>query len=134
MSLIADIIDQHRISKGQCLYVKPYMDARKITTFLKCINRDLEINLGISDVLLFFAEKSSGSKGIAVTEDHLVVSMGMAGIFNLISIESATISGIVNRKIILGLQGGQVISFVLTRGNKDARTLFEILAQYINQA
>ncbi len=134
MSLIADIIDQHSIRKGQCLYVKPFMDANKITTFLKCANRELEINLATHDVLLFFAEKSSGAKGIAITEDYLVICMGMVGIFSLNSLDSATISGMVNKKIILRLQGGQIISFVLTRGNKDARTLFEIIAQHIMQA
>ena len=134
MSLIADIIEQYSVSKSQCLYVKPYMEATRIITFLKCINRDLEISLGIGDVLLFFAEKSSGSRGIALTDDYLVVGMGLAGLFSLNSIESATISGIVNRKITLGLQGGQMISFVLTRGNKEARVLFEMIGQYINQA
>ena len=135
MSDIADIIGRYRVHTSKCLYIQPYMDAGKVAAFVKHVNTEMGTKMEAGSVHLLFAEKivRSTVKGIAMTDDHLVVSMGMVGVFSLDAIESAEISGILNKRIKLRLEGGLAISFVLTQGNKSAQIIAGIIGQYISQ-
>ena len=135
MSDIADIVDRYRASTSKCLYIQPYMDARKIAAFVKHVNAEMGTRIETGGVHLLFAEKilRSTVKGVGITDDHLVVSMGMVGLFDLDAIESAEISGLLNKRIKLRLEGGLAVSFVLTQGNKSAHIIAEIIGHYISQ-
>jgi hypothetical protein len=135
MSAIADLVARYSTNASKGLYIRPYMDGDKVALFTKRVNAELGTRIEPGGILLLFAEKIAGStvKGVAITEDCLLICMEMVACFSLESIESAAISGIINKRITLGLEGGQTVSFVLKRGNKGAKAIAEIIGRYISQ-
>lgn len=135
MGYMATIIKEYSTQEAKGLYVRPYMDASKAALFLEYINRELGTKLSVSNMLLLFVENASSRevRGLAITDNYLLVNLGMVGVFNLGSLQVVDISGLVNKRLTARFEEGQAISFVLTRGNKGAKMVAEVLGKFLKK-
>jgi hypothetical protein len=131
MGAVSQVVGGYTTDKLQSIYIFPYMDISKATTFAKHVSGQLGRPVNVNEILLLFDETVFGSalKGVAITEDSLIVSMDMVGSFPLQSISGAEITGLINKKVVVTFKNGQAISFLLTQGNKGAKVLAEVLGR-----
>lgn len=135
MGYMATIIKEYGTKEVKSLCLQPYIDGSKAALFVEHINRELGTELIVTSVLLLFIEDVSGREvsGVAITDNYLLVNLGMVGIFNLGSLQVVDISGLVNKRLTARFEEGQVISFVLTRGNKGAKIVAEVLGKFLKK-
>lgn len=128
MPAAATIIADFQTNKSQSLYVQPTMDVTKAKSFIDAVNPAMGAGLAVNDVLVLFDEKNS--QGLAITRSHLVLNIGIAGMFSLDSLESVKVSKAaltLNRRLTIRLAGDHTLSFVLKKGNRGAEEIGKIL-------
>jgi hypothetical protein len=132
MKAPATIIADFHTNISQSLYVQPTMDVTKAKSFIDAVNPALGAGLAVNDVLVLFDERKG--QGLAITSSHLVVNIGMAGMFSLDSLESVNVPKVklgLHRRLTIRLASDHTLSFVLTKGNRGAEEIGAILERCI---
>lgn len=124
-----NIIGKYLTDKKNSFFVYPEFDLGKVKYFVKECRRLFNFEIQVDDIGVYFDETllGTGDKGVAITLSDVIITVDKIGAIKLSEIESASVSGMINKKITLSLKDGDSSSFVLTQGNKGALALAEII-------
>ena len=137
--IIKEITNSYITNAEQGIYIAPNIDQKKLSNFLSKIKEELNIPVDIPNITVsvYYDETGSGigDKGIALLAPFILcnVSVGSPWVKYWHEIRSVKISGIINRKITLATKQGEELELVLTRGNKGAVGLVNIIQEFLNK-
>ena len=120
------------VGRSTTLYLCGSLEARKVKEFLGRVRDKLPtITLRESDILAFYDETLTGvgDRGVAVTPTHLIWTVEGQGAYQWADIDDITVSGLLNRKIIVKLADKSKHAMVVTQGNKEAELIVQLAKQ-----